>query len=151
VDCWNRRPAIPPAPEPGEVGEIADHILAELQGFHLRHRIFGELTVSRLTRAATLLQQQQHLLGLACQELDNFMEQQQTAPAPVVDADVRYEFSVFDGDDCEQAGDSAPTLDDAIRAGGHYLSQYNREWDPHRLELRRVETIPLPQVGEGEG
>ena len=31
--------------------------------------------------AATLLQQQQHLLGLACQELDNFMEQQQTAHA----------------------------------------------------------------------
>jgi hypothetical protein len=43
----------------GEVGEIADHILAELQGFHPRHRIFGELTVGRLTRAATLLQQQE--------------------------------------------------------------------------------------------
>jgi hypothetical protein len=68
--------------------------------------------------------------------------------APVVDADVRYEFSVFDGDDCEQAGDSAPTLDDAIRAGQYYLSQYNMTWDPHRLELRRVETIPMPQVGE---
>jgi hypothetical protein len=40
------------------VGEIADHILAEVQGFHPRHRIFGELTVGRLTRAATLLQQQ---------------------------------------------------------------------------------------------
>jgi hypothetical protein len=67
--CYNlaRRgtPAAPPAPEPGEVGEIADHILAELQGFHPRHRIFGKLTVGRLTRAATLLQQQ-------------------TAPAPVV-------------------------------------------------------------------
>jgi hypothetical protein len=50
-------PATPPAPEPGEVGEIADHILAELQGFHPRHRVFGELTVDRLTRAATLLQQ----------------------------------------------------------------------------------------------
>ena len=50
-------PATPPAPEPGEVGEIADHILAELQGFHPRHRVFGELTVDRLTRAAALLQQ----------------------------------------------------------------------------------------------
>ena len=46
-----------PAPEVGEVGEIADHIFAELQGFHPRHRVFGELTVGGLTRAATLLQQ----------------------------------------------------------------------------------------------
>jgi hypothetical protein len=74
--------------------------------------------------------------------------QQLSAPAPVavpVAADVQYEFSVLDGDDCEQAGGSAPTLDDAIREGQHYLSQYNRAWDPHRLELRSVQVIPLPQ------
>ena len=53
---WGR-PAATPAPEVGEVGEIADHIFAELQGFHPRHRVFGELTVGGLTRAATLLQQ----------------------------------------------------------------------------------------------
>ena len=88
-------------------------------------------------------------------ELNLYALQQLSAPAPVVvpvavSADVRYEFSVLDGDDCEQAGGSAPTLDDAVREGGHYLGQYNWEWDPHRLELRRVEIIPLPQAGEGE-
>jgi hypothetical protein len=51
--------------------------------------------------------------------------------------DVRYEFSVFDSEDCEQAGGSAPTLDDAIREGRNYLSQYNQD-GPHKLELRRV-------------
>jgi hypothetical protein len=49
----------------------------------------------------------------------------------------RYEFSVIDSEDCEQAGGSAPTLDDAIREGRNYLSQYNQD-GPHKLELRRV-------------
>ena len=48
-----------------------------------------------------------------------------------------YEFSVVDSEDCEQAGGSAPTLDDAIREGRNYLSQYNQD-GPHKLELRRV-------------
>jgi hypothetical protein len=49
----------------------------------------------------------------------------------------RYEFSVVDSDDCEVAGGSAPTLDDAIREGRNYLRQYNQD-GPHKLELRRV-------------
>jgi len=49
----------------------------------------------------------------------------------------RYEFSVVDSDDCEMAGGSAPTLDDAIREGRNYLRQYNQD-GPHKLELRRV-------------
>lgn len=49
----------------------------------------------------------------------------------------RYEFSVVDSDDYEQAGGSAPTLDDAIREGRNYLCQYNQD-GPHKLELRRV-------------
>jgi hypothetical protein len=51
--------------------------------------------------------------------------------------DDRYEFSVVDSDDCEQAGGSAPTLDDAIREGRNYLRQCNQD-GPHKLELRRV-------------
>jgi len=49
----------------------------------------------------------------------------------------RYEFSVIDSDDCEQAGGSAPTLNDATREGRNYLRQYNQD-GPHKLELRRV-------------
>jgi hypothetical protein len=49
----------------------------------------------------------------------------------------RYEFSVVDSDDCEVAGGSAPTLDDAIREVRNYFSQYNQD-GPHKLELRRV-------------
>jgi len=49
----------------------------------------------------------------------------------------RYEFSVVDSHDCEVAGGSAPTLDDAIREGRNYLRQYNQD-GPHKLELRRV-------------
>jgi len=49
----------------------------------------------------------------------------------------RYEFSVLDSDDCEQAGGSAPTLDGAIQEGRNYLRQCNQD-GPHKLELRRV-------------
>jgi len=49
----------------------------------------------------------------------------------------RHEFSVVNSDDCEVAGGSAPTLDDAIREGRNYLRQYNQD-GPHKLELRRV-------------
>jgi hypothetical protein len=45
-----------------EIGALPESAIAELQ--------------EMLGRAATLLQQQQHLLGLACAELDAFMEQQ---------------------------------------------------------------------------
>jgi len=51
--------------------------------------------------------------------------------------DDRYEFSVIDSEDCEQAGGSALTLNDAIREGRNYLRQCNQD-GPHRLELRRV-------------
>jgi len=64
------------AAEPvGEVGELVAWLHGQ-DGGRERRAIHS--------RVATLLQQQQHLLGLACQELDNFLEQQQTAPAPVV-------------------------------------------------------------------
>jgi hypothetical protein len=63
-------------------------------------------------------------------------------PAPVPVGYVRYEFSVYDGEDEEQAGGSAPTLQDVIREGQHYLAIYGCG---HRLELREVRTLPDPQ------
>jgi hypothetical protein len=61
-------------PEPqGEAGEVADW----LHDHALDCRELGRNDwAAQSTRAATLLQQQQHLLGLACAELDAFMEQQ---------------------------------------------------------------------------
>jgi len=79
-------PPAPPAPEAGEVGEL----VAELNRIAKDAREAGWVTDAQsLTRAATLLVQQQHLLGLACQELDNFMEQQLSAPAPVAVPDAQ--------------------------------------------------------------
>lgn len=69
-------PATPPAPEVGEVAELAAYLRNPDR--------WTQLTDAELDRAAVLLVQQQHLLGLACQELDNLMEQQQAAPAPAV-------------------------------------------------------------------
>ena len=71
---WGR-PAAPPAPEPGEVGEL-------LAALGSKDR-WMQLSDAQLDRAATLLQQQQHLLTLAGAELDRLVEQQ-AAPAPEV-------------------------------------------------------------------
>lgn len=65
------------------------------------------------------------------------------APVAVEGSDVRYQFSVFDDEDEEQAGGEALTLDDAAREGSHYLAIYSQD-GPHYLALRRVEVIPNP-------
>jgi hypothetical protein len=56
-------------------------------------------------------------------------------------SDIRFEFSVFDGEDEEQAGGSAPTYAEALSEGERYLAQYQQD-GPHALELRRVEVLP---------
>lgn len=67
-------------------------------------------------------------------------------PVPIAVADVRYEFSVFDSETDEWAASGeAPTLEDAIREGNHYLAQYNED-GPHRLELREVRVLPAPPI-----
>jgi hypothetical protein len=63
----------PVAPEPGEVEEL----MRRLRDWH------SIPLLQERERIATLLEQQQHLLGLACKELDAFMEQL-SAPTPVV-------------------------------------------------------------------
>jgi hypothetical protein len=64
-----------------------------------------------------------------------------------VSEDTRYEFSVFDREDEEQAGGSAQTLEEVCREGKRYLSMYSQgqEFGPYRLELRQVQIIPLPE------
>jgi hypothetical protein len=59
--------------------------------------------------------------------------------------DTSYEFSVFDDDYVEQAGGTAPTLEQAWSEGQHYLAIYSEE-GPHVLELRRVERISMKQL-----
>lgn len=73
ADRNGRSAATPPAPEPEEVARcLAD----SLASFRLTQdpTIYPADHWSR--RAATLLQKQQHLLGLAGAELDRFMERQ---------------------------------------------------------------------------
>ena len=64
---------------------------------------------------------------------------------PVAVADVRYEFSIYDGKDEWQAGGDAPTLKQATQEGQRYLAHYpGDDGGPYRLELRRVKVLSLP-------
>lgn len=135
-------------PEVGEVGKIADHILAELLGFHPRHRVFGELTVARLTRAGAMGQQQQHSLKLALQaQLDLLMEQQ-AAPAPAV-VPVPVSERPWEREGwCDKRGRcwyGAPDRPGAIACWD--LDFEAATDDTHSLPYH---AIPLPQAGEGE-
>ena len=165
---WGAQPTppAPPAPDVGEVGAVVADLRYEAANYSNR----GFSTdARRCRRAATLLQQQQHLLTLAGAELDRLMAQQQAAPAPPVvpvavserlpgegEVIVRFEFEVLDEHNQTVASGDAPTLEEAAREGHHYLQQYQQD-GPCTLELRRVEVlspshaIPLPQAGEGEG
>ena len=100
-----------------------------------------------MTRAATMLQQQQHMLGLACQELDNFMEQQQAAPAPAVVAVAVSERLPEQGDcDAEERcwvhvpRRATPFPSWTLLWKGH-LQPYHSHWLPFHA-------IPLPQAGK---
>jgi hypothetical protein len=59
---------------------------------------------------------------------------------------LRYEFSVFDNEDEEQAGGDAVSLEDVIREGRHYLAMYaqDQEFGPYRLEIRQVSLVSFP-------
>jgi hypothetical protein len=82
------------------------------------------------------------LLGFAYQVLTRYSAQ----PASVPVTDVRYEFAVYDSETGElQAGGEAPTLEEAQREGRLYFAMYSED-GPMRLELRRVEVLPLPEV-----
>jgi hypothetical protein len=72
VQALNRAPAAPPAPEVGEVGELVAALKEPGDPFPE----YRTITSEQADRIAALLQQQQHLLGLACAELDRFMEKQ---------------------------------------------------------------------------
>lgn len=69
----------------------------------------------------------------------------QAMPVPVAES-VHYDFAVYDAlKDEPQAGGEAPTLEEAQREGQHYFAMYSED-GPMRLELRRVEVLPLPEA-----
>jgi hypothetical protein len=73
-------PTTPPAPEPGEVARFT----AWLQEHAGQCAELGRPDWAHMAaRAATLLEQQQHWLGLADKELDAFIEQQAAPPVVV--------------------------------------------------------------------
>jgi hypothetical protein len=138
--------AAPPAPEPGEVGELGRVFLKAADEDPDTVRIDPQW----LTRAATLLQQQQHLLGLACQELGNFMEQQPSKPAPVVVVPVPVSERPWERDGwCDEQGYC-----------WFFSPRFNTwSWERPPFALTRgvgrllscpFHAIPLPQAGEGE-
>jgi hypothetical protein len=140
-------PAAPPAPEPGEVGELVKLLQAEADDPHEQW-----LNTDNLRRAATLLQQQRYLLGLAGQELDNFMEQQ-AAPAPVVVPVPVSERLPGEGD-CDAEGrcwwfnpgcsaSSNPHIATSSWRFTHMLA--GKPMGTHWLPAH---AIPLPQAGE---
>jgi hypothetical protein len=155
-----------PAPKPipvserlpgvGEVGELAAWL--ENHAAHLRKMqeigAWPETELQEmLDRAATLLQQQQHILGLACAELDRFGAFS-AAPAPAVVPvavserlpDPRPE---SEGGDCDAEGrcwwfsESHEGLDTAPVWALTWRSDDDTHWRPFHA-------IPLPQAGEVE-
>ena len=151
---WGR-PAAPPAPEqgevgeqhvsrpyklpePGEVGEIADHILAELQGFHPRQSVFGELTVDRLTRAATLLQQLSAPAPVA-------------VPVAVKDALIKAECALSDVAEGEPECDEGDPAQWAEQRCAETLAVIRPAMKQHKIRTSEWPPQPLPQAGEGEG
>jgi hypothetical protein len=120
-------PVAPAALE--EVNELVAALEADAECVAAEQPNLMQLTDKQLTRIAQLLK-------ASAQPADADPDFSPASAAHGVLAD-RYEFSVLDSDDCEQAGGSAPTLDDAIREGRNYLRQYNQD-GPHKLELRRV-------------
>jgi hypothetical protein len=144
-DCdWRPLPNRPPAKgkagngaaAQGEVGELVAALEADAECVAAEQPDLMQLTVKQLTRIAELLKGIPSAPGFQIGPQEYIPDLKPASEAQGVLAD-RYEFSVLDSDDCEQAGGSAPTLDDAIREGRNYLRQYNQD-GPHKLELRRV-------------
>lgn len=144
------RPAAPPAPEVGEVGEL----VAWLEQYRdLMHPVHDSDDIwpfrAQFTRIATLLQQQQHLLKLAGQELDNFMEQQQAAPAPVVVPVAVSERLPGEGD-CNEEGrcwcyTPREDFDGVLIMHSRWILSRPAGIDTHWLPAH---AIPQPQAGE---
>ena len=78
-------PTTPPAPEVGELGELGEvaELVAALKEPGDQFPEYRTIASEQADRIAALLQQQQHLPGLAGAEPDRMMEQQ-AAPAPAV-------------------------------------------------------------------
>jgi hypothetical protein len=62
--------------------------------------------------------------------------------------DISYEFIISGPDYCTQAGGMAPSLQQAIDEGRHYLAQYLQD-GPHTLEVRRIEIV-FTSTGEDQ-
>jgi hypothetical protein len=62
--------------------------------------------------------------------------------------DISYEFIISGPDYCTQAGGMAPSLQQAIDNGRHYLAQYLQD-GLHILEVRRIETV-FTSTGEDQ-
>ncbi len=145
--------ASPPAPEVGEVEELVAALTEPGDPFPE----YRTLTSEQADRIAAPLQQQQHLLGLACAELDR-MGAFSAAPAPAV-APVAVSERLPDprpeaeGGDCDDDGFCwfgygyrLPGEDEKDSYAMWMLmppeeSRYGEVWV-------RASAIPLPQVGE---
>ncbi len=139
LELWGAS-AAPPAPEPGEAGELAARLTLISEGMSAMDQEEDSWFVAR---AATVIQQQAAELAA--------LRGVPVAPSPLI---VRYEFEVLDEHDQTVASGDASTLEEVAREGRHYLSEYQQD-GPCTLELRRVEvlsldaiTLPAPQVGE---
>jgi hypothetical protein len=139
LEHWGR-PATPPAPEPGEVGQLVAWLKEEAEAY--LNTCGTNLASQNLDNAATLIQQQDAELAA--------LRGVPVSPALIV----RFEFEVLDEHDQTVASGDASTLEEAAREGRHYLSEYQQD-EPCKLELRRVEVfnsdaipLPAPQAGE---
>jgi hypothetical protein len=141
----SKSPATPPAPEVGEVAELVRR-LRDLHSIPL---------LEERERAATLLEQQQHLLKLAGAELDRLVEQQ-AAPAPAVVPvavserlpDSRPE---SEGGDCDAEGRCWAFMPRSATPFPNWTLIWRGHMQPYHTHWRPASAIPLPHAGEVEG
>ena len=135
-------------PEPGEVAELVAALKADAECVEVEHYDLCNMTAEQMRRAATLLQQQQHLLGLACAELDAFMEQQAT-DEELQPVNVIFAGAPGPGNDCvfveveTDDGRSVRTGKWSQRPNGYWALRFEAAWGRPAIKPE-VPPMPVP-------
>ena len=128
-------PTAPPAPEPGEVGELVKWLKTHAEDCHELGR--DDWAVQSI-RAATLLQQQAAPAPVA-------------VPVAVADALIKCECALSDVAEGEPERDEGDPAQWAEQRCAETLAIIRPVMKLHRIRTSEWPPQPLPQVGEGEG
>jgi len=136
-------PAAPPAPEPGEVAELASALKADAECVEVEHYDLCNMTAEQMRRAATLLQQ---LSAIATEDLKAEAALAQPEPEglpPRVGHILRLAEIIREVDGNHDKG--AAALAEAI------LSHPGSRWSPTIEPVPVAERLPGPEDCDAEG